>query len=55
MDIIILRFIVGERGEAVNWLVTIILGIVIALIVFYGLKDHIKNAVESMGKALSGQ
>jgi len=44
----------NERGETVNWLLVIIVGVILAVIAFKGLAPGIKGAVENMSKALIG-
>jgi Flp pilus assembly pilin Flp len=48
-------FLKDENGDSVIWLVLIIIGIVLAVIIFNGLKDHVKNAAQNLGNALEGK
>lgn len=52
----IVRFLRDEDGgDPVIWIVLIIIGVVLAVTVWKGLGNGIKNAAKSMGNALSGQ
>lgn len=43
-----------ERGDAVVWVLVIIISVIIAVIAFNGLAPGIRNAVENMSNALGG-
>lgn len=47
-------FLLDEKGDAVTWVVLIIIGVIIAVTVWKYLGNGIKNAAQSMGDALSG-
>lgn len=49
------QFFKDEKGDAVTWLVLIIIGVVIAVTVWKYIGGGIKNAAKNMGDALSGQ
>jgi hypothetical protein len=52
----IVNFLVDEKGgDPVVWLVLIIIGVVLAVIVWKGLGGGIRNAAQSMSNSLSGQ
>lgn len=44
----------NERGETVNWLLVIMIGVILAVIAFKGLAPGIRGAVENMSNALIG-
>lgn len=52
---IIKRFVKDERGDAVTWLVLIIIGVILSVTIWKYLGGGIKNAAQDMGNALSGQ
>lgn len=43
-----------ERGDAVVWVLVIIISVIIAVIAFKGLAPGIQSAVENMSNALGG-
>jgi hypothetical protein len=49
------RYVQSERGDAVVWVVLIIIGVIIAVTVWKYLGGGVKNAARAMGNALSGQ
>jgi len=49
------RYVQSERGDAVVWVVLIIVGVIIAVTVWKYLGGGVKNAARAMGNALSGQ
>ena len=44
----------GERGDAVVWIVTIIISVIVAVIFYLGVAPGIQDAAEGMGDALGG-
>ncbi|WP_156896592.1 hypothetical protein [Desulfovirgula thermocuniculi] len=49
------RFLLGETGESVPWIVVTIAAIIIIVTAFLHLRDHVKNAAEEIGRALEGK
>lgn len=47
-------FVDDESGDAVTWLVVIIIGVMISVTIWKYLGGGIKNAAQNMGNALSG-
>lgn len=45
----------NEKGEAVGWIVVILLSVILAVIAFKYLAPGIKGAAQNMSNALSGQ
>lgn len=51
----VLDFLRCDRGEAVPWLVVMLVGIMLAVIVWKGLGPGVRQAAQKMGNALAGQ
>lgn len=49
------RFLRAERGDAVVWLVLLVIGVILAVTMWKYLGPGVKNAAQQMGNALSGQ
>lgn len=49
------KFLKAEDGITVEWLVIIIVGVILAVIVWKSLGEGVKSAAESMKDALTGE
>ncbi|GEA15442.1 hypothetical protein E308F_16860 [Moorella sp. E308F] len=51
----ILRFLRSDRGEAVPWMVVLIIGVIMAVTVWKYIGPGLKTAAQKMGNSLAGQ